>query len=311
MARNTVKEMTMNFRKLDKFEGHDFRRWQKKMHFLLTTLKVVYVLTTSMPELLEDATVEAIRIRAKWENDDYICRGHITPRVFGSLTSSINSQCSQYSFERLQLDGILKGAFPADSLGRMVNLRGLRLSSNRLTGPIPESLGRLRLLEELDLSYNQLTGPIPTLIGGLAQLDLSENLLNGSIPESLGRLRLLEELDLSGNLLNGSIPESFGSLTALTYLDLSYNQLTGHVPTSPGRLVSLQLLRVRSNSLNGTVPVSIGQLTKLKHLSIYENSLEGVITEARFAKLSMLKYLLTSSNSKLTFNVSRDWKPPF
>ncbi|GKA88077.1 hypothetical protein Tco_0809841 [Tanacetum coccineum] len=64
MAGNTVKEMTTNFEKLDKFEGHDFRRWQKKMHFLLTTLKVVYVLTTPMPELLEDATVEAIRIRA-------------------------------------------------------------------------------------------------------------------------------------------------------------------------------------------------------------------------------------------------------
>nr|GEW05053.1 putative ribonuclease H-like domain-containing protein [Tanacetum cinerariifolium] len=70
---NTVKDMTMNFRKLDKFEGHDFRRWQNKMHFLLTTLKVVYVLTTLMLELVEDATVEAIRIRAKWENDDYIC----------------------------------------------------------------------------------------------------------------------------------------------------------------------------------------------------------------------------------------------
>ncbi|GJZ80165.1 hypothetical protein Tco_0645002 [Tanacetum coccineum] len=47
---------TTNFGKLDKFEGHDFRRWQKKMHFLLTTLKVVYVLTTPMPELVEDAT---------------------------------------------------------------------------------------------------------------------------------------------------------------------------------------------------------------------------------------------------------------
>nr|GEV67761.1 AP-4 complex subunit mu [Tanacetum cinerariifolium] len=58
-------EMTTNFGKLDKFEGHDFRRWQKKMHFLLTTLKVVYLLTTPMPELLKDATVEAIRIRAK------------------------------------------------------------------------------------------------------------------------------------------------------------------------------------------------------------------------------------------------------
>ncbi|GKA15096.1 zinc finger, CCHC-type containing protein [Tanacetum coccineum] len=77
MAGNTVKDMTTNFGKLDKFEGHDFRRWQKKMHFLLTTLKVVYVLTTPMPELVKDATVEAIRIRAKWENDDYICRGHI------------------------------------------------------------------------------------------------------------------------------------------------------------------------------------------------------------------------------------------
>nr|GFA45711.1 zinc finger, CCHC-type [Tanacetum cinerariifolium] len=77
MAGNTMKEMTMNFEKLDKFEGHEFRRWQKKMHFLLSTLKVICVLTTPMPELVEDATVEAIRIRAKWENDDYICRGHI------------------------------------------------------------------------------------------------------------------------------------------------------------------------------------------------------------------------------------------
>nr|GEY14813.1 reverse transcriptase domain-containing protein [Tanacetum cinerariifolium] len=74
---STVKEMTANFEKLDQFEGHDFRRWQKKMHFLLTTLKVMFVLTTPMPELLEDDTVEAIRPRAKWENDDYICRGHI------------------------------------------------------------------------------------------------------------------------------------------------------------------------------------------------------------------------------------------
>nr|GFD09206.1 zinc finger, CCHC-type [Tanacetum cinerariifolium] len=85
MAGNTMKDMATNFRKLDKFEGHDFRRWQKKMHFLLTTLKVVYVLTTPMPKLLEDATVKAIRIRAKWENDDYICRGHILNRMSDSL----------------------------------------------------------------------------------------------------------------------------------------------------------------------------------------------------------------------------------
>ncbi|PWA72931.1 leucine-rich repeat protein [Artemisia annua] len=152
------------------------------------------------------------------------------------------SECSQYAFERLHLDVSLEGAFPADSLGRMANLRGLSLSGNELTGPIPESLGRLRLLEELNLSYNNL---------------------------------------------NGSIPESIGRLAALTVLNLC------------------------SNQLNGTVPVFIGQLTKLRYLFISNNSLEGVITEAHFAKLSMLKVLDIGSKSKLTFIVSREWKPPF
>ncbi|PWA61798.1 leucine-rich repeat protein [Artemisia annua] len=173
------------------------------------------------------------------------------------------TECSQYAFERLNLQESLKGAFPADYLGRMANLRCISLSFNRLTGPIPESVGRLRLLEELDLSFNQLTGPIPTFIGKLTKLVLSYNQLNGSIPESIGRL------------------------AALTVLDLTGNQLTG------------------------TIPVSIGQLTKLRVLYISENSLEGVITKAHFAKLSMLKYLDASSNSKLTFNVSREWKPTF
>ncbi|GKB40912.1 hypothetical protein Tco_0885854, partial [Tanacetum coccineum] len=85
MAGNTVKDITTNFGKLDKFEGHDFRRWQKKMNFLFMTLKVVYVLTTPMPKLVENATVEAIRIRAKWENDDYIYRGHILNGMSDSL----------------------------------------------------------------------------------------------------------------------------------------------------------------------------------------------------------------------------------
>nr|GEW91112.1 hypothetical protein [Tanacetum cinerariifolium] len=38
-----------------------------------------------MPKLVDDATVEAIRIRAKWENDDYICGGHILNGMFDSL----------------------------------------------------------------------------------------------------------------------------------------------------------------------------------------------------------------------------------
>ena len=82
---NDSSKMTSKFAKLDKFEGQDFRRWQKKMHFLLTTLKVVYVLSTPMSVFMEDETLDQTRKRSKWENDDYICRGHILNGMSDSL----------------------------------------------------------------------------------------------------------------------------------------------------------------------------------------------------------------------------------
>ncbi|GKG57584.1 hypothetical protein Tco_0587182, partial [Tanacetum coccineum] len=36
-----MKHMALNFVKLDKFLGVDFRRWQKKMYFLLSSMSVV------------------------------------------------------------------------------------------------------------------------------------------------------------------------------------------------------------------------------------------------------------------------------
>ncbi|GKC10740.1 hypothetical protein Tco_1007522 [Tanacetum coccineum] len=41
------------------------------MHFLMSTMSVVYVLTRPMPEDGENANVEQIRKRSKWENDNY------------------------------------------------------------------------------------------------------------------------------------------------------------------------------------------------------------------------------------------------
>ncbi|GJS00777.1 hypothetical protein Tco_0317285 [Tanacetum coccineum] len=58
-------DMMTKFEKLDKFKGSDFRRWQKKMNFLLTTLKVVNVLTAPMPEYVEEETLEETRKRCK------------------------------------------------------------------------------------------------------------------------------------------------------------------------------------------------------------------------------------------------------
>nr|GEV34077.1 zinc finger, CCHC-type [Tanacetum cinerariifolium] len=73
-----MEHMALKFSKLDKFEGVDFRRWQKKMHFLLSSMSVMYVQTTPIPkDGGDDATVEQIRKRAKWDNDDYVYRGLI------------------------------------------------------------------------------------------------------------------------------------------------------------------------------------------------------------------------------------------
>ncbi|GKC32648.1 hypothetical protein Tco_1039942, partial [Tanacetum coccineum] len=65
-------QMMVNESHLSVREKHTF------MHFLLSSMNVVYVLTTPIPEDGgDDATVEQIRKRAKWDNDDYVCRGLI------------------------------------------------------------------------------------------------------------------------------------------------------------------------------------------------------------------------------------------
>ncbi|GJZ26269.1 zinc finger, CCHC-type containing protein [Tanacetum coccineum] len=80
MAAATMKYMALNFSKLDKFKGVDFQRWLKKMHFLLLSISVVYVLTTPMPEdggddckLLEtEIREEGFQVGQRY---DLCCRG--------------------------------------------------------------------------------------------------------------------------------------------------------------------------------------------------------------------------------------------
>ncbi|KAH7538401.1 hypothetical protein FEM48_Zijuj03G0195600 [Ziziphus jujuba var. spinosa] len=93
----------------------------------------------------------------------------------------------------------------------------------------------LPLVHYLDLSSNKLTGEIPqqlTALQGLISLNLSRNFLKGRIPDSIGNMVWLESLDFARNQLSGVIPPSLSSLTFLSYLNLSYNNLSGKVPSS-------------------------------------------------------------------------------
>jgi Leucine-rich repeat (LRR) protein len=82
----------------------------------------------------------------------------------------------------------------------MTNLAELDLSGNELEGALPSELGRLVNLKILDASHNKMTG-LPAEIGklrALEVLDLSDNSLTG-LPMELGNLKQLKVLDLTGN----------------------------------------------------------------------------------------------------------------
>ncbi|KAK3008463.1 hypothetical protein RJ639_013292 [Escallonia herrerae] len=88
MAFVTLKDMGSDFHRLERFDGGDFVRWQRKMHFLLVTVKVYYVIVNPRPPEPgenEEESVAKTRERLRWDQDDEICRGHILNGMSNTL----------------------------------------------------------------------------------------------------------------------------------------------------------------------------------------------------------------------------------
>ena len=74
------KVMNQDFVKLDRFNGTNYTRWKDKMIFLLTALKIVYVLDPNLPEISVGTPDDSDQVKAdrvKREEDELLCRGHI------------------------------------------------------------------------------------------------------------------------------------------------------------------------------------------------------------------------------------------
>ncbi|XP_008776837.2 uncharacterized protein LOC103696893 [Phoenix dactylifera] len=72
--------------KLDRFDGNNYNRWKEKMEFILTTLKVKYVLENPCPIVpTENPTEEQLAVKRKWDEDNFFYRGNI----LNSLTDSL------------------------------------------------------------------------------------------------------------------------------------------------------------------------------------------------------------------------------
>ncbi|KAL7598931.1 hypothetical protein Lser_V15G26067 [Lactuca serriola] len=111
---DSICEMTTKFAKLEKFESVDFRRWKNKMHFMLTTLKETYMLTTLRPTESDEGvveTIEDIRRRQKWDNDDYICKCHILNGMSDALFDMYSETlCAKELWDALELKYITEDA---------------------------------------------------------------------------------------------------------------------------------------------------------------------------------------------------------
>lgn len=70
------KRRDSNFGKLENFEEHNFHKITKNMHFMLTILKFIYVLSTLMPWIMEGEKLEHVG-GGKCGNDDYIYKWEV------------------------------------------------------------------------------------------------------------------------------------------------------------------------------------------------------------------------------------------
>ncbi|KAL5741209.1 hypothetical protein ACOSP7_027941 [Xanthoceras sorbifolium] len=179
------------------------------------------------------------------------------PSTLGLISNLIGLRLSYNQFN---------GSIPPE-IGANKNLVWLDLSANNIWGTIPhELLTHLNQLDYLNLSTNKLSGQIPDTVGGLisvTNLNLSHNHLSGPIPTELGNCSNLQYLNLSNNCLSGSIPlEIFNLTQTLHYLDLGYNIINGEIPSQSGEMPFLRHLNLSHNNLSGTVPESLTTITE-------------------------------------------------
>ena len=153
-------------------------------------------------------------------------RQEVEPRRWQGVTWDANGRVVRLSLRERRLSGVVP------CLLGMTSLEAVNLSSNQLSGAMPEKLFQgLTSLNRVDLSENQLSGAVPEkLFQGLTSLacvHLHKNQLSGAIPEKLFEsLTYLQVLKLGGNdklkgVISGRLLEGLSSLSTLG-VDLTF-----------------------------------------------------------------------------------------
>ncbi|XP_065868929.1 receptor-like protein 15 isoform X2 [Euphorbia lathyris] len=223
------------------------------------------------------------------------------------------------------------GSFPSKELGNMKNLQVLDISYNQFNDTLSlEGLCGFKSLLELDLSSNYLSGPLPECLGNLTNLqviDLSYNQFSGNLLSVVSKLISLKYLFLSGNRFEGVF--SFSALAnhsnleifqlssgspmleletenptwfpsfQLKVIDLpncNLNKQTREIPSFLLHQHDLWFIDLSHNKLVGKFPSWILQNnSKLQILNLMNNSFTGTFQLPSF-KHDLLQLVISSNN---------------
>lgn len=204
-------------------------------------------------------------------------------KLSGSLPARVG-HCTIVDLSNNRLSG---------DLSRMQNwgnyVEDIHLSSNFLTGMVPNQTSQFLRLTSFKVSNNSLEGDLPAVLGTYPELkviDLSLNHLNGFLLPSFFTSTKLTDLNLSGNNFSGPLPlqeiqnnPSTGSTQnlSLTSLDLAYNSLSGRLLPGISKFHNLVYLNLSNNKFEGSIPD--GLPNGLKEFNVSFNNLSGVVPE--------------------------------
>ncbi|CAJ1959365.1 unnamed protein product [Cylindrotheca closterium] len=199
--------------------------------------------------------------------------------ISGQLPSDFFDLSNRVNLQVVDLHGNqLVGDIPTPATENTV-MTFLSLHENKFENAVPD-LVKLRALRHVDLSSNRLTGKLPQSMGLMSNLEYlfagTNSFDQGRIPFWLLELTNLRELSLKESQLTGVIPATiFTYLTKLQFLDFHLNSLTGQVPEDVSKLTDLRHLLLKMNKLNGNIPETISQMTNLEVFLIEQNGFSG------------------------------------
>ncbi|GJP50898.1 hypothetical protein CLOM_g10052 [Closterium sp. NIES-68] len=248
--------------------------------------------------------------------------GEIPPQIFQIPT------LTQFDANENQLTGSLPLLQCTGTLANMVP-SALNVSTNRMSGVLPERFAEACNMSQVDLSHNQFSGPVPAGIAQsqtLAVLDLTNNSFTGDVPvptsclgsgdvilhslrvglnqftgklpNLLGNCTALEELDLSGLDITGDLNEGFtnmGEGYSVIQVNLSSTSLSGALPEALNNFVYISSLDLSNSRFQGPVPSTVGDLVNLRALDLSGNQLQGQLP-AEIGNLTAATFIALEGN---------------